>query len=158
MAAVLLEIADAIVTALNSATTLSQSFVAERSYAEWGEELKDIDSLRVDVVPLQTGPDAELSDRGTVEYKCEIDIGVRKRFAVPEQETGTGLIYLHEMDALVLLVQEIAEFFMIDRLTDTNTAIWESTEIKLSWSRRYLREMRQFFGFVRLTFKVVKTF
>ena len=79
MAAVDLEIADAVVTALEAAT-LSKSIDPIRSYAEWDEALEEFDELHVDVVPLQTGPTTELDDRGSVEYACEIDIGVRYRF------------------------------------------------------------------------------
>lgn len=151
MAAVDLEIADAVVTALE-AGTFSKSIEPVRSYAEWDEELKDFDELHVDVVPLQTGPATELDDRSSVEYTCEIDVGVRYRFGPSEQESTTGRIDTSDMDACKLLVQEIAEFFITDRFADSPFAIWQNTEIKLGWSRKHLRQMRQFFGFVRLTF------
>jgi hypothetical protein len=151
MAAVDLEIADAVVTALQ-AGTFSKAIEPIRSYAEWEESLEDFDELHVDVVPLQTGPATELDDRGSVEYTCEIDIGVRYRFGVPEQESTTGRVGIEEIDPFKLLIQEIAEFFITDRFADSPFAVWQDTEIKLSWSRKHLRQMRQFFGFVRLTF------
>lgn len=155
--AVIVDIAEKIKDALN-AGTFSVTFTAERSYAQWEEQLEDLDTLRVDVVPLQAGPATNIETRSEVEYLAEIDIGVRKRFGRSEQEAETGRVDSTEIDDLVLLVQEIAEFFTTDRLTDTNTGIWQTTEIKQSWSRKHLREMRQFFGFVRLTFRVTKTF
>jgi hypothetical protein len=156
MAAVDLEIADAVVTALEAAT-LSKAISPVRSYAEWEEALEDFDELHVDVVPLQTGPATELDDRGSVEYTCEIDIGVRYRFGTSEQESTTGRVGIDEVDGLKLLVQEIAELFITDRFADSPFAIWQDTTIKLSWSRKHLRQMRQFFGFVRLTFLATRS-
>lgn len=153
MAAVDIDIADAVTTALNAAS-LSQTFEAVRSYAEWDEALEDFGELHVDVVPLQTGPTTELEARAEVDYTCEIDIGVRYRFgdSSPDRDDTTGRVDKDQIDAMKLFVQEIAEYFMTDRLADTNTAVWQETEIKLGWSRKHLRQMRQFFGFVRLTF------
>jgi hypothetical protein len=155
MAAVDVDIADAITTALAGAT-FSKSIEPVRSYAEWDESLEDFNTLHVDVVPLQTGPAMALEEREAVEYTCQIDIGVRYRFGTVEQESTTGRVDVAEIDALKLLIQEIAEYFMTDRLTDTNTAIWQETNIQQSWSRKHLREMRQFFGFVRLTFTTTR--
>ena len=151
MAAVDLEIADDIVAALEVAA-LSKDIEPVRSYAEWDEALEDFDALHVDVVPLQTGPAIELDDRGSLEYTCEIDIGVRYRFGALEQDSQTGRVDLAELDRLKLLIQEIAEYFAEDRFSSSPYAVWQATEIKLGWSRKHLRTMRQFFGFVRLTF------
>lgn len=156
MAAVDLEIADAVVTALK-AGTFSTSIDPIRSYAEWDEALEDFNVLHVDVVPLQTGPATELEARAEVDYSCEIDIGVRYRFGAETQGATTGRVDIADIDPLKLLIQEIAEFFMVDRLADTTTAAWQGTEIKLGWSRKHLRQMRQFFGFVRLTFSATRS-
>jgi len=151
VAAVDLDIADAVTTALK-AGTFSQSISPVRSYAEWDDALEDLDELHCDVVPLQTGPVTVLQERGGVEYMCQIDIGLRKRFGTSDQETQTGRVDIEEIDGLKLLLQEIAEFFMTDRLTDTNLATWQETNIQQSWSRPHLKNFRQYFGFVRLTF------
>ena len=151
MAAVDIAIADAVKDALEVAT-FSKAIAPVRSYAEWDDALEDLGELHVDVVPLQAGPETTLEDRGTVEYSCQIDIGVRYRFGASDQESVTGRISTEEVDALKLLVQEIAEYFMTDRFSDATAGIWQETEIKLGWSRKHLRQMRQFFGFVRLTF------
>lgn len=155
MVAVDLEIADAVVTALR-AGTFSRAIDPVRSYAEWEEQLEDLGTLHVDVVPLQTGPATELDDRGSVQYTCEVDIGVRYRFGTAEQESTTGRVDVADVDACKLLVQEIAEFFITDRFADSPFAVWQETEIKLGWSRKHLRTMRQFFGFVRLTFTATR--
>ena len=151
MAAVDLDIADAVTTALASGT-FSKQFTPVRSYAEWDDALEDLNELHVDVVPLQTGPATTLQERASVEYSCQVDIGVRYRFGTSEQESTTGRVDVVEVDGLKLLLQEIAEFFMVDRLTDTNLATWQETNIQHSWSRPHLKNFRQYFGFVRLTF------
>lgn len=157
MAAVDIDIADAVKDALVAGVSFGGVAVpAIRSYAEWDEALEDLNTLHVDVVPLQTGPGTSLEARGEVEYTCEIDIGVRYRFGTADQELTTGRVDTDKVDALKLLVQTIAEFFMTDRLADTHTASWQETEIKLGWSRKHLRQMRQFFGFVRLTFMATR--
>ena len=77
---------------------------------------------------------------------------MRYRFGTSEQESTTGRVDVVEVDGLKLLLQEIAEFFMVDRLADTNLATWQETNIQQSWSRPHLKNFRQYFGFVRLTF------
>lgn len=156
MAAVDIDIADAVKDALE-AGAFSVAIEPVRSYAEWDEALEDLNTLHVDVVPVQTGPATELETRGEVEYTCEIDIGVRYRFGTSESESSTGRVAVEEVDRLKLLVQEIAEFFMTDRFDDATAGVWQETEIKLGWSRKHLRQMRQFFGFVRLTFLATRT-
>lgn len=155
MSAVVVDIAEKIKDAL-AAATLSQAFTPTRSYAEWEETLDDYNTLHVDVVPVQNGPASNLEERALAEYTVEVDVAVRYRFGSTDQSGTTGRITTTVIDGLVLLVQEIAEFFLTDRLTDATTAVWQATSIQQSWSRKHLREMRQFFGFVRLTFLATK--
>jgi len=151
MAAVDIAIADAVVDALGDGVfCLPVSPV--RSYAEWDEALEDFEVLHVDVVPVQMGPSVELDSRGDAEYAVEIDVGVRYRFGEIEQRLLTGTVSVEDMDVLKLLVQEIAQFLWTDRLADVNAATLQDVEIKLGWSRKHLRQLRQFFGFVRLKF------
>jgi hypothetical protein len=158
MGAVDIDIADAVTSALVAGVSFQGSPVpAVRSYAEWDEALEDFDELHVDVVPLQSGPEMSLDARGEVDYTSQVDVGVRYRFGISDQDSVTGRVDTDEMDALKLLVQTIAEFFATDRLADTNVAAWQATEIKLGWSRKHLRQMRQFFGFVRLTFTATRS-
>jgi hypothetical protein len=151
MTCIFVDIADAITDAINDATW-SQTFTAERSYADWSDKLTDDGTLHVDVVPLQAGPQSELTDRRGVQYLCEFDIGVRYKFADTDNEDDSDRIKVSRIDEFALLIQELAEFFMTDRLTDVQTAVWQSTEIKQLYAKPFLREHRQFFGFVRLAF------
>ena len=54
MAAVVVDVADAVTAELN-ATSWSQNFEATRSYADWTDKLEDFNKLVVDVVPTQRG-------------------------------------------------------------------------------------------------------
>lgn len=156
MTAVVVDIAEKVKDALNG-HTFTPTFTAARGYAEWDQPLEDDDTtLHVDVVPLQPGPDLELEERGAVDYTVQIDVGVRKRVGTASRNDTTGRIEASVLDGLVALVEQIAEFFLTDRLTDTNTAVWQGTEIKLLWSKKHVRTMGQFFGFVRLTFSATK--
>src|SRR5262245_24348316 len=87
----------------------SQDFEAERSYADWELPLEEADCLRVDVVPVSNMPVA-LQTRGDASYKPSVDIVVRRKFGVPDQEERRGRIAIEEIDALVGLVEEIHQF------------------------------------------------
>jgi hypothetical protein len=152
MSAVLVEVADAITEQLNAAG-LTPEFEAERSWADWDEKLEDSDELHVDVVGIAA--DVEIEDRTTLKYTCTVHIGVRKRFKVPDQDQSTGRIDKAEVDALVLLVQQIGELFAAPsasggRLTEFDVAVWEEFKPGMWFNRKLLRENRQFTGIVRV--------
>jgi hypothetical protein len=151
--AVAVEIAKA-VTVQIAAATFSQTFTPERSYAEWDVELKDEDELHVDVVVVTTEQTADLSSQSTVKYLVPVDIGVRKKFGPDKQNDDTGRIQIESVDELVLLVQEIHELFTPQRLTGFDPGVWQETKIVVSPATKHLREMRQFTGIVRVTFRV----
>lgn len=153
MSSVLVETAEAVVTALNSAAagTFSQRFQAERSYADWElplEESAPADRVLVDVVPVPPmAIDAET--RGDVAYQPAVDMIVRKRLT-PDQRDGDGKLLLPEVDSLVLFVEELSEFHMLEELS--NGARWKETEIRRSHVPAHLRQFSQFTGIVRVTF------
>ncbi len=153
--AVAVELAKA-VTAQLAAATLSQKFAPERSYAEWDVDLKDEDQLHVDVVAVTTEQTADLSSHSTLKYVVPVDIGVRKKFGPDKQNDDTGRIQIESIDELVLLVQEIHELFTPKRLTQFEAGVWQETKIVVCPATKHLREMRQFTGIVRVTFRVDK--
>jgi len=159
MAAVIVEVANAVVSELNDKTnnTFSQTFNAKRSWADWSEKLEEEDKLSVDVVPTQRGyTETDATSRASLEHTIQIDIGVRQRFGPTKQTTDKGRIDRVQIDGMVLLLQEIAEHFMVDRLASYDSARWESTRILGTYNKKMLRELRQYFGFVRLQFEVDK--
>jgi hypothetical protein len=156
MAAVLIEVADGVtaelLTALNADTFSEVTFVPERSYADWDEDLSDLDCLHVDVVPVAY-EDTSLDARESVGYVCSVDVVIRKKFS-QKYRTQDGKIDKSEVDSLVLLVEEIHEYLCKIRLTDYTEAVWRETVIRSAYSREHLRMMSMFFGVVRVSFDV----
>jgi len=141
--ALIVDIADAVVTELN-AGTFSQTFRAARHYRPQFrlEEMKD---LHVTVVPK--GVEATTVSRSGVQYDISVDVAVQKKL---EKETNTDL------DPLMNLAEEIANFFRLRRLTQYPGASWLRSENDPAWSPGHLEELGQFTSVLTLTFRVVK--
>lgn len=147
------------------AATLSQQFTLERSYAEWDLELtkldllelRESDKLRIDVVAHTTEQETALQTRGGVRYKIPVDIAIRKKFGPDKQNDDTGRIEVEEVDALILLLQEVHLLFVKQRLGDTNLSVWDGenggTQILAAPIREHLRTLRQFTGLIRIVFR-----
>lgn len=161
MAAVIVDLADAIAAELSAASiaTFGVSFTAESSYADWHDELEDMDTLHVDVVVVRH-EDSELADRGSTKYGLAVDVGFRKRFGAASQSSSTGRINKAEVDALVLMVEKTHEWFLDGgtgrQLATMPSAVWESTDVKLTYSRKLLRDKRMYVGVVRVKYEVNK--
>jgi hypothetical protein len=164
MPAVAVSVADAVVKQIESAT-LSQQVTPRRSYADWELDLsksdllehREADKLHVDVVAQMTEQRVELAARGgRLKYIIPVDIGVRRKFGADKQNDDTGRIDIAEVDALMLLVQELYELFMPQRLTEFPFAVWDGenggTRILAAPVRDHLRKMRQFTGLIRVVF------
>ncbi|MFB3894542.1 MAG: hypothetical protein ACE15C_21275, partial [Phycisphaerae bacterium] len=95
--ALIADIAGAVVTALNG-HTFSQPFTAARAYLPVFD-LKDMKDLHVTVVPR--GVELTTAGRGLAASDIQIDVAVQKKLALADSA---------EIDALMGLVQEIAEF------------------------------------------------
>jgi hypothetical protein len=145
----LVQTAQSIADELN-AHTFTLRFTAERSYRT-DLELEDLDTLHVDVVPVNAP--SELASREVISYDCSVDIAVRKKFE-PKDHDKAGEIDRDEIDRLMLLVQEVHEFLVRRRLTTFEEAAWQSTDIRLWYFPRHLREFRQFTGLIRVVFRV----
>lgn len=137
MSAAILDVADAVVTALNAAT-LSAAFTAVRGYIAT-HELPDMDTLRVTVMPA--ADDIKRDTRSSAKHRFTIDVGVQKK---PSTVSNAML------DPLTLLAQEIADYFLYGNRTAG--AILISPEIKVLFIQKDLRELGQFTAVVRLQF------
>lgn len=159
MASVLVSVADGIVSELEAGSFVV-SISPERSYGEWEEDLTDLDTLHVDVVPVST--ETVLSARRRLAYTCTVDIAVRQRFGVEDQQQSTGRVKRADVDQLVELVEQINEY-MIDpdnsgrRLASYTAAAWKESEIRAAYVRDHLRGWRQFTGIVRAVYEVDKS-
>jgi hypothetical protein len=140
------------VTAELAAASLSQEFEPERSYADWDLPLEDSDRLHVDVVIVTTEQKSKLDTRSGLNYLVPIDIAIRKRFSQGQQDDDTGRVNIDDIDALMLLTDEIHRLFIPRRLTTFAEAVWQETKILVAPERKHLRELRQFTGIVRVTF------
>jgi hypothetical protein len=138
--ALIADIADAVVTALNG-HTFSQPFTAARAYRPVFD-LKDMTDLHVTVVPK--GVELTTAGRGLAQSDVQIDIGVQKKLASGDNA---------EIDPLLGLVQEIAEFIRATgRFGD---AAWVKTENTPIYSQEHLGELRQFTSVLTLTLRVM---
>lgn len=135
-------VAQAVTDELNGAT-FSLPFTAERRYAPQ-YELADMDSLHVTVVPR--GLTVAMAGRSAGQFDCAVDVAVQKRFSSDEPS---------EIDPLMDLAEEIAEFFRGRRLAALPDAAWIRTEHQPIYAPEHMRELRQFTSVITMTFKLM---
>ena len=140
--AVIIDIADAVVTELNGGT-FSQAFTAERHYKPVFE-LPEMKTLHVTVVPK--GVETRLATRGLLQHDYQIDVAVQKKF-----DTGDN----PELDPLMGLVEEIADSFK-GRNLDSANAVWVGTENAPVYAAEHMEQFRQFTSVLTLTFRVLR--
>lgn len=155
MTAKLIQLADAVVEALND-HDFGVDFTAERSYADWDLSLSDSGVVHVDVVPVGH-PTSELDTRSSVGYQLTVDVGIRKRFTAEEQDDETGRIELDAVDEMVELVELFVEFFYASpnrSLADADQAsiAADGVAVRSTWIRPHLKDKRQFTALMRLTY------
>ena len=98
MPAAIVQLADAVVADLNAAT-FSQPFTAQRSYLpRW--KLEELAAIRVTVVPKDDV--GERASRAQWQEDYQLDVAIQQRLGANETA---------QMDALVLLGQELADYF-----------------------------------------------
>lgn len=142
--AVLVSVADAVVSALNGGTW-SQTFTAARTY-EPEYELKVTGTLQVPVVPAALK--MTRGDRGRNFWTYEVRVGVFQR---PDPYTQEAL------DALVLLVEQIGDYFAHPGFRLTSPAAdCVSVELDPVYSDHHLYEFRQFSAVLALTFRLLR--
>lgn len=135
--------------------------IVERSYGEWEMDLKspgnwglqDANKLHIDVVAHTTEQAAELSSRTSLQFEVPVDIGVRQKLGIPEQDAASGLLNVEEIDRLVALTQAIHVGLTRQRLPDFDCAVWLSTRLMAAPITEHLRKLRQFTSIVRVTFR-----
>lgn len=134
------DIAEAVVAALNG-HTFSQPFTAQRAFRPVFD-LAEMKDLHVTVVPK--GVELFTAGRGLAQSDVQIDIGIQKKLAAGDNA---------EIDALMGLVQEVAEFVRATgRFGD---AAWIKTENTPIYSQEHLGELRQFTSVLTLTLRVM---
>jgi len=143
-----IQIADAMVAALNGAT-LSQSFTAKRHYLP-EFDLKEMETLHVSVVPAEL--DEEIADRSRAHAEYKIHIAVQKRVA---KQAPPGLDTA-AIDSLMRLVEEIDDLFRHKPLAGFEQAHWVKTENKPIYDPNHLKEHSQFTSLLAFTYRLVR--
>ena len=141
--AVVTDIADAVVQELN-AGTFSTPLEAKRHYRPIFD-LAEMQDLHVTAVPK--GLTIERLDRSRNQHDVQVDIAVQKKCQTADNA---------ELDPLMALVEEIADFFRLRRLTACPGAVWIRTENVPIYAPEHLDELRQFTSVLTLTFRVVR--
>ena len=147
----LVSVADAVAEELRRTTFTLKPAVGRTYNAK--TPLADAGTLHVDVVAGDQKIDAATRDE--LLYEPRIDIAVRKRFDESTEVDSGGDIIVKEMDRLVLLVEEIAEFFVLRPLELYADAKWTDLEFRPIWSPQHFDEWRQFTGIVAIQYEVV---
>jgi hypothetical protein len=140
--ALIADIADAVVAELN-AGSFSVPLTAERLYRP-DFELPDMKDLHVSVVPH--GLEMSTAGRALCQHDVQIDLAVQKKLDAADNA---------EIDALMGLVEELAEFLRTKR--QFGDAVWVRTENSPVYSQEHLGELRQFTSVLTATLRVVKT-
>lgn len=140
------QVADAIAAALN-AGTFSQEFTAQRLYQP-SFELADLDTLRVSVVPKSVT--VTNASRAHAFLDCAVDIGVQKKLSADADNADS------EIEALLVLAEEIADHLRQKRLDAMPEAAWVSLEHEPIFAPEHLDQHRQFTSVLTVTYRVRK--
>jgi hypothetical protein len=141
----IVEIADAVVAHMLT-RSFSQPFTPERTFQPIFD-LADLETVQVSVVPRTMTITA--SSRNLSQYECTIDIGIQKRLEV-------GTIDQVQIDALLDLVEEIADAFRFERLSGYRDAAWVSVTNEPVVAAEHLDQHRQFTSLLTLTYRVLR--
>lgn len=141
MAHIAVTIAEQVKTEIN-AHTFTLAITAVRKYLP-EFDLKDMAALHCTVVPKSV--ETETQSRESESDDVQIDV-VLQQLADPANLTT--------VDALMSLVQEVADFFRLRSLTD-GSASWVKTE-QLIYSVDHMSEKRLFTNVLTFTFKTVR--
>jgi len=135
-------IADAVAAHINAGTYL-RPVTAERLYQP-AFTLEDLKDLRVSVVPRTVGISAASRDSSIVE--CVIDVGVQQKLPPANEQA--------EIDALLDLVEEIADRLRLTRLPGAPEAAWAGIAHEPVVSSESLEQHRVFTSVLSVTYRV----
>jgi hypothetical protein len=87
------------------------------------------------------------SGRNSNQHDIAIDVAVQKKVDADDQK---------ELDVLMLLTEQIADFFRLRRLSKMPEAIWIRTENVPVYSPEHLESKQVFTSVLTFTFRVVR--
>ncbi len=156
MSAILVQLTDALVTRIQALEWTGGEFVAEATYAD-ADELLDAsigEEVRIDVVVPSDFETVELETRGSAKRVATVEIVLRKKFGPADQANETGRIEKAEIDALLELAERLGLAATYERLTDFTDAAWTGSDHDPLFDRKRLRQERQFFSVILITFEI----
>jgi hypothetical protein len=142
-------IADAVVDRLN-AGSFSMAVTAVRHHQPTFD-LADLETLRVSVVPRSLTVIG--ASRRQSQYDALIDIGVQKRLAPAPGSAGDEDA---EIDALLDLVEELADHLRFERLPTVPEAVWVGVAQEPVVAAEHLEQHRQFTSILTVTYRVLR--
>lgn len=145
-------IADAVAARLN-AGTFTMPFTAVRRYQPVFA-LEDLATLRVSVVPRSLTIVG--ASRQTSQFDAQIDIVVQKRLSPAPGTSGGAASDEAEIDALLALLEEIADWLRFARLTTTPEAVWVGVAQEPVLAGEHLEQHRQFTSTLTVTYRVLR--
>ena len=140
MPASIVAIADAVTAELNG-NSFSQPFTAQRLYLPVFD-LQGMSQLKVTVVPK--GITSASLDRSRDSFDYQIDVAIQKK-------TPNEIVAI---DSLMLLVEEIGDYFRSNPLSSFPGARCTNVENLPVYAPDHLHELRQFTSVLTLTFRL----
>jgi len=144
MAAVIVEIADAVKSVLDGAS-LSQSFTSVRSYAplfgKQDEDSDDLEELQLVVVPRELSA-AQLTRRSSM-FDYVVDVGICQRKALTNAD----------IDPLMVFTEEVVDLFRSKPLTGYTSAYCTAVANNPIYDFASLTQQKTFLSLVTLTFQ-----
>ncbi len=141
----IIDIANAVAGELNApASPLAGQATAQRAYRPVFD-LQDMKNLHVTVIPR--GVDMSSASRSFVQADVQIDIGVQKKPTELNQA---------ELDSLMALVEQIADYLRGRKLADAPEASWVKMENNPIFAAEHLEQFGQFTSVLTVTYRVMK--
>ena len=140
-AGTLVDISDAVVTAINEQYALTLGIRCRR-ILDTELKLEDSEVLHIDVVPGGVKSEAGTRDSQRGEYT--IDVALRKCLDVEDQA---------KVDALFLLMRDIDSYlFDLRRLPEFSSAAWTASDMRYPYVPALFRSNRQYTGLLTVTY------
>ena len=143
----IIDIADSVVAALNhppDPTPFGMTFTAQRHYRPVFD-LAALKVLHVTVVPRRI--EISMWSRSKNVHDISVDVAVQKKVTASD---------VAEIDGLMGLVEQIADFFRLRRLSSYPDAIWVKTENIPVYEPEHLESKQVFTSVLTLTFRVTR--
>jgi hypothetical protein len=139
-----IEVADAVVAAINASPLVTAHPPAQRHYRPQFE-LSELKSTRISVVPkaiLISG-----LARSSNQHDCSVDVAVQRKLTTADAA---------EIDPLMQLAQDLSDLLRLARLPAMPTAVWIKTENSPLYALEHMENQRVFTGLLTVTYRVMR--